>query len=78
MRQQEVRDILRKEPFQPFRIHLSNGETYDLRHPELALLTRNSVHVVVPSSDQKDTDRVVQCDLLHVAAMEPIDGASTT
>ena len=78
MRQQEVQDVLRKEPFQPFRIHLSNGETYDVRHPELALLTRSSVHVVVPSSDQKDTDRVVQCDLLHVAVMEPIDGASRT
>ncbi len=76
MRQQEVRDYLRKAPFQPFRIHLSNGQSHDVRHPEFAALTRHSVIVVVPSSRDQDIDRVVQCDLVHVVAMEAIDGAS--
>ncbi|MGB2984729.1 MAG: hypothetical protein WBE26_02505 [Phycisphaerae bacterium] len=74
MRQQEVRELLRKEPFQPFRIHLSNGETYEVRHPEFAALTRTSVIVVIPSSNEDNIDQVVQCDLLHVAVMETIDG----
>ncbi len=76
MRQQEVRDSMRKAPFKPFRIHLSNGQSYDVRHPEFAALTRHSVIVVVPSSHDDDIDRVVQCDLVHVLAMEAIDGAS--
>lgn len=77
MRQLEVRDALRKEPFQPCRIHLSNGQSYDVCHPEFAALTRTSVVVVVPSSDKDDIDRVVQCDFVHVIAMEAIGGAST-
>ena len=74
MRRQEVRDALRKQPFEPFRIQLSNGHSYDVRHPEFAALTRSSVHVVVPSLEEDDVDRMVQCDLLHVVAIEPING----
>lgn len=76
MRQHELRDSLRKEPFQPFRIHLSNGQSYDIRHPEFAALTRHSVIVVVPISGDDGIDRVVQCDLIHVVATEAIDGVS--
>jgi hypothetical protein len=76
MRQQEVREALRREPFQPFRIQLSNGESYNVRHPEFAALTRTSVIVVVPSSNEDESDRVIQCDLLHIAAMELVDRAS--
>ena len=78
MRQQEVRDALRKEPFQPFRIHLSNGHSYDVRHPEFAALTRRSVFVGLPSGKDEVADRMIECDLLHVVTIEPIDGASTT
>lgn len=74
MRQQEVRGAIRKQPFEPFRIQLSNGQCYDVRHPELALLTRHSVHVVAPNSAEDDVDHVVQCDLVHVVAIEPLNG----
>lgn len=76
MRQQEVRDLLRKEPFQPFRIHLSNGQSYDIRHPEFAALTRRTVFVGVSSGKDDVPDRMIECDLLHVVALEPIDGAA--
>ncbi len=74
MRQQEVRDALRREPFQAFRVHLSNGQVYDVRHPELAALTRHSLFVVLPPTEDAEPDRMIQCDLVHVVAMEPIDG----
>lgn len=73
MRQQEVRDALRKMPFQPFRVHLSNGHSYDVRHPEFAALTRLSIFVGLPLRDDGVPDRMIECDLLHVVALEPID-----
>ena len=27
--------LLNKQPFRPFRLHLSNGKSHDIRHPEL-------------------------------------------
>jgi hypothetical protein len=74
MRLDELRESLREHPFEPFRIHLTNGMVYEVRHPEMALLTRHSVHVVELTKSGKPTDRVVKCDLLHVVAVEPANG----
>lgn len=74
MRQDELREALREHPFEPFRIHLMSGMVYEVRHPEMALLTRHSVHVVELTKTGKATDRVVKCDLLHVVALEPVNG----
>lgn len=46
MSQAELRESLRVHPFEPFRIHLMSGMVFEVRHPEMALLTRHSVHVV--------------------------------
>ena len=74
MRLVELREALRGHPFEPFRIHLTNGMTYEVRHPEMALLTPYSVHVVELTKSGKPTYRVVKCDLIHVVALEPVNG----
>lgn len=74
MRLEGVRKALRKEPFEPFRVHLSNGQIYEVRHPEFAALTRRSVFVGVSSGKQDVPGRMMECDLLHVVALEPTDG----
>jgi len=74
MRHHELREVLREHPFEPFRVQLTNGSAYDVRHPEMALLTRHSLHVVDATRSGGPTDRVVKCDLIHVVAIEPING----
>jgi hypothetical protein len=74
MRPDELRESLREHPFEPFRIHLTNGMVFEVRHPEMALLTRHSVHVVELTKSGKPTDRVVKCDLIHVLAVDPVNG----
>ncbi len=72
MRPKEVQDVLRRQPFQPFRVRLSTGQGYEIRHPEFAAITRTSLFVGDPSANQDFPDRMIQCDLLHVVALEPI------
>ena len=72
MRYQELYDVLHKSPFQPFRIQLSNGQTHVIRHPDFAWLMRTSVFIGLPSGDDEMPDRAIQCDLLHVVAIEPV------
>ena len=74
MRLTEVQDALARQPFEPFRVHLSSGQSYEVRHPEFASLTRTSLFVGVSSGEDDVPDRMVQCDLLHVVALEPVDG----
>jgi hypothetical protein len=38
---QEVLRYLRGEPFRPFRVHMASGRTFDIKHPEMALVGRN-------------------------------------
>ena len=76
----EFQDLLARRPFEPFRVRLSSGDAYEVRHPEMALLLRNGVYVAVPESQTNGTDelpdRAVWCSLLHIAALEPISSGN--
>ena len=76
MRFNELQIALRTQPFEPSRVHLSSGQSYEVRHPEFASLTRHSLYVGVPQLDDEVPDRAIKCDLLHVVAIEPIDGTA--
>ena len=61
-----------RRPFEPFSVRLSNGDAYEVRHPEMALLLRNGIYVAVPNGGDQLPERAVWCSLLHVAAVEPL------
>jgi hypothetical protein len=73
---QTVRDLLRRQPFQPFRIVLSCGKSYEVRHPEMAMLTRTDVLVGVDASQDGVPAEFRICSLLHVTAVEPLSPAA--
>jgi hypothetical protein len=56
-------------------MQLSNGQSHFIRHPDFAWVTRNTVYIGLPSGDDEVPDRAIQCDLLHVVAIEPVNGA---
>jgi hypothetical protein len=59
------RELLHRRPFEAFAVHLSNGETHAVRHPENALVTPTRLIIVDP-----EADRVTVCSLLHVASVQ--------
>jgi hypothetical protein len=72
MRPNDVQDLLRRQPFQPFRVRLSTGRDYEIRHPEFVALTRTSLFVGDPTTTDEFPDRMIQYDFLHVVALEPL------
>lgn len=74
MRPEEIERLLRRRPFVPIRLHLTDGTIYDVRHPEMALLTRSTVDIGF-SEQQGSTiaDRVIYCALVHVVRVENLD-----
>jgi hypothetical protein len=50
---------------------MSSGQTYEIRHPEMAMLTRTSILVGIDESDDGIPAEFKVCSLLHVTAVEP-------
>lgn len=71
MTQDGVIEILRREPFRPFEVRLTNGERYEIRHPEFAAITKSNLVITNP-----DSERIVQCALFHIVAVEDLAVAS--
>jgi hypothetical protein len=72
---QTFRELLGQRPFNPFRLVMSSGQTYDVRHPEMALLTRTSILVGIDETDEGVPAEFKICSLLHVTAVEPLSAA---
>ncbi len=74
MNPETLREQLRKQPFKPFRIQLTNGQSYVIGHPDFAWLKRTSILIGLSSGDDDIPDEHTECDLLHVVAIEPANG----
>ena len=70
---QTFRDLLKAQPFQPFRLVMSSGEKYEVKHPEMAWLLRTDILVGIDESRDGLPTRFKICSYLHVTAIEPID-----
>ena len=79
MRPDDALQLLRARPFQPFRISLSDGQQYDVRHPDIAIVSRSTVLLGIPGPRGSDgpVERVVTCALVHITRMEVLNGAAT-
>ena len=72
---QDLESELKKEPFQPFRIVTTSGNTYDITAKDRPLLMVGKRTVIiglrVPDTDSY-FDRYEVVSLLHVVRLEPI------
>jgi len=71
---QTFREMLSPRPFQPVRVTLSSGQSYGIRHPEMALLTRTSLLIGTDVAEDGVPAEFKILSLLHVTAIEPLAG----
>jgi hypothetical protein len=76
MRPEDILEMLRARPFEPFRIYLSDGATFEIRHPDMAIVQRSKVTVAVPGPEGPDgpAERTVNCALVHITRTEIMNG----
>lgn len=70
------RQLLKQQPFRPFRLVMSSGESYEVRHPEMAWVVKNDILVGTDGTGGVADDGIPAefriCPLLHVATVEPV------
>ena len=78
MRADDLLIWLRAVPFQPFRLCLNSGRTYDIRHPEMLRVGRSSVNVYSFRGEPADPYETMEMvSLLLIEGVEPIKGPGT-
>ncbi len=72
---EELIELIRVRPFVP--LYLTDGQTYDLWHPDQVIVLRDRVNIGVGADLQTGVvDHVDHISLLHVVRVEPIDSQS--
>lgn len=69
----DLLQALHKKPFEPFRIQVSDGTTYDVRHPELVMVGLRAVMIGIPANETQPVyEHVDTVSLGHVVKLLPI------
>ena len=78
MRRDELLAALRETQFRPGRLDVTDGGTFDIRHPEMLMVTRHSAVVgLLETGENREKDfplidRYTDIDLLHVTRVEQL------
>lgn len=70
MTAETFKEILRRRPFEPFRVVMSSGESYIVSHPEMVLVSNRTLVLVIPDPTHPEGERIAFCSYLHIAHVE--------
>jgi hypothetical protein len=75
IRADDILKFLRVQPFRPFRITTTLGESYDIPHPDMALVSQNLIAVGLPPKGKEDAEIaefIINLALMHIVKIEPL------
>jgi hypothetical protein len=75
MHTRELLNLQRERPFVPVRIHVSDGASYEVRHPEMMLVTASLVFIALGGKNGDVPESWVRCDPLHITRVDPIQAS---
>ena len=80
MRPEELYGILHRKPFQPFRVHVTDGRVYDIRYPKISMVGTTFFMIGIPDSDEPEdlADHWDMVDLPMISLIEPLEAHSPT
>ena len=62
MTPQHITRLLERTPFVPFRLHLTNGQTFEVKHPDFVWVFRSRLELAVPAPEDA---RIERCQVLQ-------------
>ena len=75
MRPTDIYEQTKSRPFVPLRLHFSAGSQFDVRHPEVLIVSRTVLALTIMGPHgNKLPDRVIPLDPVHLVRLEPING----
>jgi hypothetical protein len=72
MTSRKIIEYLEAEPFRPFRINMTSGQHYDIRHPETILVGTTSTRVYTTTGPDAN-ERWHDLSMLLIESLESLD-----
>lgn len=77
MAPEDLQAAVHHQPFEPFRLLMTDGTGYDILHPDLVMIGKRSAIIgLTGAAGQPCYDQTVKVDLFHVMRLEPIPGVA--
>ncbi len=74
---EDLRNLLKEQPFRPFRIRLDDGRSFAITHPDMVHVGRRvAIILVFESGPERYFQRHVTISLLHISSIEPLTADS--
>jgi hypothetical protein len=75
---EDLLELLRARPFKPFRIHMTDGQSYEIVHPEAAMVLRSRAIVGLrPHPARGYFEASEGLSLLHIVRTSEIPAAGS-
>ena len=78
MRSDDFQALLGARPFQAFGLHLTNGQVFEIRHPELVVLSRSLAWIHIPAQSHGVIlgQSRIAITLLHIVHVDFVEAAN--
>jgi hypothetical protein len=64
--------LMRQQPFQPFTVHVNNGRTFEVRHPDQAMVVGE---MLLAAHDGDQLERIAGLNIAHITTIERVQPA---
>ena len=68
----QIRELMQVKPFQPFRIHHSDGSHHDITNHDMAFVGRNTVEVGLELDPDGFAEYFTRCSIMHITKLEDL------
>jgi len=71
---EDLIELLEERPFRPLRLRLTDGRSYEIRHPEMAIVTPSIVAIgLAQGNSTRLAERIARCSVAHIVEAEPVE-----
>ena len=79
MSAEDLIELLEERPFIPLRVRLDDGHYYEIRHPEMAIVSPTTVAIGISKGiGSRIAERITHCSIAHIVEAEPLDDLKPT
>ncbi len=79
MSPEDLRLLVKRRPFKPYRITMSTSETFDVWHPDLLIVGRSIVALGFGRAGEEPiADGIIWLDLDQIVHVQPVSAPGTT